>query len=68
MFRVNRLYAGKALSMSMFLLGIIAFPTVHAQTVPTPFGKTPNSRNFEWYHREQQVFIHFNMNTFTNNE
>jgi alpha-L-fucosidase len=68
MFRVNRLYAGKAISMSMFLLGIIAFPTVHAQTVPTPFGKTPNSRNFEWYHREQQVFIHFNMNTFTNNE
>jgi alpha-L-fucosidase len=28
----------------------------------------PNARNFEWYHREQQAFIHFNMNTFTNSE
>jgi alpha-L-fucosidase len=49
-------------------MGIFAFPTVHAQTPPTAFGLTPNNRQIEWYHREQQAFIHFNMNTFTNNE
>jgi alpha-L-fucosidase len=58
----------RALVFSMFLLGMIALPTIQAQTTPTPSGLTPNSRQIEWFHREQQAFIHFNMNTFTNNE
>jgi alpha-L-fucosidase len=46
-----------------------ACATAFAQTgAPVPFGLTPNERQIEWYHREQQAFIHFNMNTFTGNE
>jgi len=64
MTRIKQLWTVKA-----FLLGTFASLAVHAQTAaPTPYGLTPNSRQIEWYHREQQAFIHFNMNTFTNSE
>ena len=41
---------------------------VFAQVAPTAYGKVPNARQIEWYHREMQMFVHFGMNTFTNLE
>ena len=69
MTRIKQFWAVKAFLLGAFLLGIFASPAVYAQTAaPAPFGLTPSSRQIEWYHREQQAFIHFNMNTFTNSE
>jgi alpha-L-fucosidase len=68
MMRIKRLCACKTLSAGTFLMVIFAFPAVHAQTPPTAFGLTPNNRQIEWYHREQQAFIHFGPNTFQNVE
>jgi alpha-L-fucosidase len=68
MTRIKGLCASNAFFMSAFLMVIFAFPAVHAQTPPTAFGLTPNSRQIEWYHREQQAFVHFGPNTFQNVE
>ncbi|HEX7510003.1 MAG TPA: alpha-L-fucosidase [Chitinivibrionales bacterium] len=47
----------------------ILLSTLQAQTAaPAPSGLTPNARQTEWYHREQQSFIHFGPNTFQNVE
>jgi alpha-L-fucosidase len=35
---------------------------------PALFGLVSNNRQIEWFHREQETFIHFNVNTFTGNE
>jgi alpha-L-fucosidase len=43
-------------------------PLVAQAQAPTPFGAVPNARQIEWFHREQQVFLHFGVNTFTNAE
>jgi alpha-L-fucosidase len=57
------------LMMIAFMMGVIACMTIQAQTgAPAPFGLTPNDRQVEWYHREQQAFIHFGPNTFQNVE
>jgi alpha-L-fucosidase len=69
MARIKGLCVSDAFFMSAFLMGIFAFPAVHAQTPPTAYGLTPsNNRQIEWYHREQQAFIHFGPNTFQNVE
>lgn len=33
-----------------------------------PYGPAPNHRHMEWYNRGKTAFIHFGMNTFTNQE
>ena len=43
-------------------------PLVARAQAPTPFGAVPNARQIEWYHRERENFLHFNMATFTNQE
>ncbi len=55
--------------LALFLITGGSMSAVQAQVAPPePYGLTPNERQIEWYHREQQAFIHFNMNTFTGNE
>ena len=68
MLHMKRLYAGKVFFIFMFLSGIITDVTVFAQTAPTQFGLTPSSNQVEWYHREMQSFMHFNMATFYTND
>jgi alpha-L-fucosidase len=68
MIRKKNVYPFKGLCISVFLTGIFISSTIQAQTAPTPMSLTPNSRQIEWFHREQQAFIHFNMNTFTDKE
>jgi alpha-L-fucosidase len=35
---------------------------------PSPFGPLPSERQLAWHEMEQYLFVHFNMNTFTNME
>jgi alpha-L-fucosidase len=35
---------------------------------PAPFGATPSPRQLAWHELEYYAFVHFNMNTFTNEE
>ncbi|SFE92998.1 alpha-L-fucosidase [Thermoflexibacter ruber] len=35
---------------------------------PTPFGAVPSQRQLAWHDLEYYAFVHFNMNTFTNEE
>jgi alpha-L-fucosidase len=68
MIHITRAGTWKVLSAGMFLLGTGADIAVQAQA-PAPYGLTPsNNRQIEWYHREQQAFIHFGPNTFQNVE
>ena len=55
------------LNIIVFLFGLLESSAVYSQA-PAPSGLTPNGRQIEWFHREQQAFIHFNMNTFTGAE
>jgi alpha-L-fucosidase len=68
-FHVQRPCECRVLVAGMFLFTLLACSTISAQTSPpAPFSLTPTTKQVEWFHREQQAFIHFNMNTFTNKE
>lgn len=49
---------------SIFAIAAI-LPQIIIADTPKPFGAVPNARQIEWFHRKQQVFIHFGINTFT---
>ena len=51
------------------LLWIIVIVSACDQTSPpAPFGPLPSERQLAWHELEYYAFIHFNMNTFTDNE
>lgn len=61
--------AVKAFLVMFFLVIGANTGALQAQVAaPEPFGLTPNERQIEWFHREQQAFIHFGPNTFQNVE
>ncbi|MBN1758955.1 MAG: hypothetical protein JW863_11585 [Chitinispirillaceae bacterium] len=63
-----RTFAVKTFVAGMCCIIIAGTGSLRAEVAPPePVGLTPNERQIEWYHREQQAFIHFNMNTFTGN-
>ncbi|GAB3884641.1 alpha-L-fucosidase [Spirosoma agri] len=49
-----------------FALVSLSWLTV-AQT-PTPYGAVPSPRQLQWHKLKYYAFVHFNMNTFTNEE
>jgi alpha-L-fucosidase len=53
---------------SAFFSLVTILPLVANADAPKPFGAVPNARQIEWFHREQQVFLHFGVNTFTGSE
>jgi alpha-L-fucosidase len=53
---------------TVVLAAATLLPLVARGQAPASFGALPNARQIEWYHRERQVLLHFNMNTFTNSE
>ena len=69
---MNRIVAAQQFRRAVMSILTVAtalpFSGVFAQVAPTAYGKVPNARQIEWYHREMQMFVHFGMNTFTNLE
>ncbi|MBN1308653.1 MAG: alpha-L-fucosidase [Chitinispirillaceae bacterium] len=57
---------------SVFFIILLESAAFHSAGVtadaPAPVGPLPNPRQIEWYHREVELFFHFNMNTFTDKE
>lgn len=62
------LYRNFACYFASVLAMATILPLVANADAPKPFGAVPNARQIEWFHREQQVFIHFGINTFTGAE
>ncbi|MEZ0540896.1 alpha-L-fucosidase [Fibrella arboris] len=54
-------------SSLLFLVCLGLYSTLQAQT-PAPFGAVPSSRQLQWHQLKYYAFVHFNMNTFTNEE
>jgi alpha-L-fucosidase len=51
-----------------FLAFFAVTPLCSFAAPPSPIGPVPNAKQIEWYHREVEIFFHFNMNTFTGDE
>lgn len=49
------------------ILSLIIFTTLYSQN-PEPYGALPSQRQQEWADLEYYMFVHFNMNTFTDME
>jgi alpha-L-fucosidase len=67
--RIIRHSSKSPIPMRICLLSLFIFSTAFAQKLPVkPFGAVPNSQQVAWHKMEYYGFLHFNMNTFTNNE
>ncbi|WP_229379855.1 alpha-L-fucosidase [Fibrella forsythiae] len=51
----------------LFLAFLGLSSTLQAQS-PAPFGAVPSARQLQWHKLKYYAFVHFNMNTFTNEE
>ncbi len=50
-----------------FLLSIFSIGVSHAQVkAPTPYGPVPNENQIHWQEMEYYAFVHFSLNTYTN--
>jgi alpha-L-fucosidase len=63
MIRMKRFYACKALVLAVSFTGIVATGNAQGIAAPAPFGLVPSAKQVEWYHREMQSFMHFNIST-----
>ncbi len=53
--------------LSTFLLCLLMVNSVYGQA-PEPFGPLPSARQLKWHEMEYYMFVHFNINTFTDLE
>ncbi len=59
----------KSIALLIFCISLVFFSCENKETVPpTTFGATPAPRQLAWHELEYYAFVHFNMNTFTNEE
>lgn len=63
--RKNTLLACRAL---LFFVHLTFFPLFLPAQAPEPYGPLPSERQLEWQKMEYYAFVHFNMNTFTDQE
>ena len=61
---MNRLFA-KTITIVLAMMTI----TMHAQTTtPSPYGPVPTEDQLQWQDMEMYAFIHYSLNTYTDQE
>ena len=49
-------------------VALISLPWLLFAQTPAPYGAVPSTRQLQWHKLKYYAFVHFNMNTFTNEE
>lgn len=55
-------------NIAVLLLGIIVLASCKKEVLPAPVEPIPSAKQIAWQEMEYYGFLHFNMNTFTNEE
>ncbi len=53
--------------VALFVL-LVSLSRLSSAQTPAPFGAVPSPRQLQWHQLKYYAFVHFNMNTFTNEE